>query len=105
MTWENILKGSWGTSNFSILKQAALELIEELDVGEHTIVSLYDRFHEIMRSKTRGQNKRLSGYNNWAKNQKSEMWFTQKFPSIARNAGLVVFITNYPSRVQAVRKE
>lgn len=104
MTWENILKGSWSTRNFKFLKQSALELIEELDEGEHYITDLYPKFHELMRSKTRGSiNNPSSGYNNWSKNH-GEDWFKQKFPRIARNAGLRIEINPRPIRRQVVIK-
>ena len=104
MNWEEIIKGSWSTKNFKILKQTALELIEELSAGEHYVVDLYPKFHELMRSKTRGStNKPSSGYNNWSKNH-GQKWFTQKFPRIARNAGLEIAINPRPIRRQVVKK-
>ena len=104
MTWENILKGSWSTRNFKILKQTALELIESLGEGEHFITDLYPKFHELMKSKTKGTSaKPSSGYNNWSKNH-GKKWFIQKFPRIARNAGLEIAINPRPIRRQVVIK-
>lgn len=104
MTWENILKGSWSTRNFKTLKEAALELIESLDEGEHFITDLYPKFKELMRGKTRGSSTTpSSGYNNWHKNH-GEKWFTQKFPQIARNAGLRIVVNPRPIRRQMVIK-
>jgi len=98
MTWESILKSSWSTKNFKLLKQVALELIEELEIGEYTIIELYPIFQRKMTER------RTKHFTIWSKGHGQE-WFQQKFPRIARGAGLEVFTTPIPSRMQAVRKE
>lgn len=87
MTWENILKGSWGNKNFKLLKEGVFELVEQIGPGDYTVVQLYPLYEKLMKDKVQGILGTSQGFTMWSKNH-GEQWFVQKFRKIIQNAEL-----------------
>ncbi len=87
MTWENILKGSWGNKNFKLLKEGIFELVKQIGPGDYTVVQLYPLYVKLMKDKVKGKLGTSQGFTVWSQGH-GEQWFVQKFRQIIQNAGL-----------------